>query len=117
VKTLLRRESCLNKLAKICGVTFFSNIATIENDLEEYVKELLDNATNQSHHIEIRSDNKRAGEEITIYDSKHKTMYHTAFSRLSRKEIDSMINTVKLLDSKGKYSDMRLLPISIDDIK
>jgi hypothetical protein len=44
-------------------------------------------------------------------------MYHTAFSRLSRKEIESMIKLVKKFDKKGKYSGMRLLPHSIKAIQ
>ena len=44
-------------------------------------------------------------------------MYHTAFSRLSRSEIDEMLKLLANLDSKGKYSGMRLLPLSIADIE
>lgn len=40
------KRELLKKLCKVCGVTFFANISTIEHDLVEYVKELLDNETN-----------------------------------------------------------------------
>ena len=115
VDTTTKRE-LLKKLAKVCGLTFYSNISTIEFDLEEYVKETLENATNGSHNIQIREDGRRAGEEITLYDSKNKTMYHTAFSRLTRKEIESMLSLVKKFDSSGKYSAMRILPHSLKQI-
>lgn len=59
------------------------------------MKEILDDATNGSHDIKVRDDGKRAGEEVTIYDSTNKTMYHTAYSRLSRKEIEAMLKLVK----------------------
>lgn len=111
------KRDLLKKLAKLCGVTFFANISTIESDLEEYVKEILEDATNQSHHIEIRKDGVRAGEDITIYDNKTKTMFHTAFSRLSRKEITAMLNLVSKFDKKGKYSSMRILPHSVKEIQ
>lgn len=48
--------------------------------------------------MEVRNPNDRAGEEITLYDGKTRTMYHTFFSKLSRVEIQSMIDTVKKLD-------------------
>lgn len=111
------KRELLKKLAKLCGVTFFANISTIEYDLEEYVKEILEDATNQSHDIQIREDGKRAGEEITIYDSKNKTMYHTAFSRLTRQEIDAMLKLIAKFDKKGKYSQMRILPHSVKEIQ
>ena len=47
----------------------------------------------------------------------NKTMYHTAFSRLSRKEIEAMLSLVSKFDLKGKYSGMKLLPLSIEDIE
>lgn len=82
----------------MCGITFFSNITTIECDLEEYLKELLEENTSYNHSMENRKSNERAGEEITLYDGKTRTMYHTFYSRLSRVEIQSMIDTVKKLD-------------------
>lgn len=44
-------------------------------------------------------------------------MYHTAFSRLTRKEIEGMLKLVSKFDKKSKYSSMRLLPLSITDIE
>jgi hypothetical protein len=85
--------------------------------LEEYVREILSDATNQAFKIELREDGKRAGEDITIYDDSKKVMYHTAFSRLSRKEIEAMIKLVKKFDKKGKYAGMRLLPHSAKEIQ
>ncbi|CAI2385670.1 unnamed protein product [Moneuplotes crassus] len=111
------KRELLKKLANVCGVTFYSNISTIEFDLEDYVKEILDDATNGSHDIKIREDGQRAGEEITLYDSQNKTMYHTAFSRLTRKEIESMLSLVKKFTPNGKYNKMRILPHSIKQIQ
>ena len=81
------------------------------------MKEILDDATSGSHDIKVREDGQRAGEEITIYDSTNKIMYHTAYSRLSRKEIESMLKLVKKFDDKGKYGGMRILPHSVKQIE
>jgi hypothetical protein len=44
-------------------------------------------------------------------------MYHTAFSRLSRVEIENMLKLAKKFDAKGKYSGMRILPHSIKEVE
>lgn len=81
------------------------------------MKEILDDVTNKSHEIKVRQDGKRAGEQITIYDTNNKTMYHTSFSRLTRVEIENMLKLAKKFDVKGKYSGMRILPHSIKEIE
>ncbi|CAI2358803.1 unnamed protein product [Moneuplotes crassus] len=111
------KRELLKKLAEVCGITFYCNISTIEFDLEEHAKEILNDTTKESHDIQIRDDGQRAGEEITLYDSLNKTMYHTVFSRLSRKEIESMLGLVKKSHSNGKYRKMRILPHSIKQIQ
>lgn len=115
--TNVEKRDLLKKLAKLCGLSFFTNISTIEADLEEHVKELMESNLGSHHVIDLREDGVRAGDEITIYDSKSRTMYHTAFSRLSRNEIDSMIRFWKKIEPKSKYRGMRLLPLSVEDIQ
>lgn len=44
-------------------------------------------------------------------------MYHTAFSKLYRTEIEAMLKLLVKIDPKSKYSAMRLLPLSIADIE
>jgi hypothetical protein len=111
----IEKRKLLQKLAKICGTTYFSNITTVEADLEEYLKELLDGSI--THSVTVRDDGIRAGEEVTVYDGKAKTMFHTGYSRFSRNELKSMLKTCQKLDPKGKYRSMRVLPLSIEDIK
>jgi hypothetical protein len=59
--------------------------------------------TTNSINIKIREDGVRAGEEITVYDYPHQTLYHTSYSRLSREELELMLKTAQKLDPKGKY--------------